>query len=227
MSKGFIEKWLPVLISALVLSVFAVIGSTLVGLSYESTAERIAQNERDALLRQMAAILPPERYDNDLLTDTIEVRAAAELGADSTTIYRARRNDEDVAAVLSPVTTSGYSGDIVLIVGIYADGTVAGVRVITHKETPGLGDKIEEKRHAWILGFAGKAIGKPPLDGWAVQRDGGQFAQFTGATITPRAVVAAVRRTLRYFRTHREHIFARAAVPTPPAPAGPEADPHG
>jgi len=227
MTKAGLHKWLPALISALVLGVFAVIGSALVGLSYEGTAERIAQNERDALLRQMATILPPEQYDNDLLGDTTEILVPAELGHKPTTVYRARKNGQPVAAVLSPVITPGYAGDIVLIVGVYADGSVAGVRVVTHKETPGLGDKIEAKRDPWILGFAGKQIGDPPLPGWGVKRDGGDFDQFTGATITPRTVVAAVRRTLLYVTNHREEIFA--PLETTPAAETPveQAQQHG
>ena len=210
MTDGLLGKWFPELISAVVLSVFAVIGSTLVSLAFQGTEQRIAQNERDALMRQMAAILPPERYDNDLLADTTEVLSPADFGETPTTIYRARKGGENVAAVFSPVTTPGYSGDVVLIVGVYTDGSVAGVRVLNHKETPGLGDKIEVKRHPWILDFAGKWIGNPPDYRWKVKRDGGDFDQFTGATITPRTVVAAVRRTLQYFNNYRQEIFAES-----------------
>jgi len=222
MSEDAVQKWLPALISAAVLGVFAIIGSTLVGLSHEGTVERIAQNERDALLRQMAAVLPQHRYDNDLLKDLIELHAPDALGDTPTKVYRARKNGEDVAAIFSPVTTPGYAGDIVLLVGIYTDGSVAGVRVVTHRETPGLGDKIEVKRHPWITSFAGKSLGNPSEDRWGVKRDGGQFDQFTGATITPRTVVAAVKRTLKYFHVHREQIFARTvrATSTETAQAG-------
>jgi electron transport complex protein RnfG len=222
MPDGTLRKWLPALISGLVLSVFAVIGTTLVGISYQSTAERIAQNERDALLRRMAEILPADRYDNDLLLDTSELLAPAHLGSRPTTVYRARKEGRPVAAVLSPVTASGYAGDIALIVGIYADGTVAGVRVIRHKETPGLGDKIEVERSPWIRGLSGTSIGNPPLARWKVKRDGGDFDQFTGATITPRAVVAAVRRTLLYVNNNRAAVFGKTAE-APPAPDGPAA----
>jgi len=210
MTEDAVRKWLPALISAGVLGVFAVIGSALVGVSYEGTVERIAQNERDALLRQMAAVLPHHLYNNDMLNDHIEVRASGVLSDTPTTVYRARRNGNDVAAIFSPVIASGYAGKIVLLVGVYSDGTISGVRVITHKETPGLGDKIEEKRHPWITGFAGKSLSDPPSDRWAVKRDGGDFDQFTGATITPRSIVAAVKRTLGYFRDNREQIFTPA-----------------
>lgn len=211
MTEDAVRKWLPAFISAAVLGVFAIIGSTLVGVSYQGTVERIAQNERDALLRQMAAVLPHERYDNDLLNDRIEILAPGALGDRPTTVYRARKNGQNVAAIFSPVTTPGYAGEIVLLVGIYEDGSVAGVRVIRHRETPGLGDKIEIKRHPWITGFAGTSLNRPSQDRWAVKRDGGDFDQFTGATITPRTVVAAVKRTLEYFRGHRDQIFTRTA----------------
>lgn len=228
MSEGALEKWFPMLISALVLSAFAVLGSTLVGLAWEGTAEKIEQNERDALLSQMAEILPPQSYSNDLLADTTEIRAPEALGGNLTTVYRARKDGEDVAAVFSPVTTPGYAGDIVLIVGVRADGSVAGVRVIRHKETPGLGDKIEVKRNPWIRGFEGRQLGDPPESHWAVKRDGGDFDQFTGATITPRAVVAAVRRTLVYFRDHQEQVFGYPDQPPPVAgEAGNKASTHG
>lgn len=227
MSNDPLQKWLPAVISALVLGVFAVIGTTLVGLSYEGTVDRIAQNERDALLNQMAAVLPHDKYDNDLLNDRIELHVPDALGDTPTIVYRARKGGENIAAVFSPVTTPGYAGDIVLLVGVYENGSVAGVRVITHKETPGLGDKIEVKRNPWITGFAGKTLGDPPEERWAVKRDGGDFDQFTGATITPRAVVAAVKRTLDYFRAHREQIFAGDALPSETAQLGELVENHG
>jgi electron transport complex protein RnfG len=225
MSDDAVKKWLPAFISAAILGVFAIVGSTLVGLSYQGTVERIAQNERDALLRQMAAVLPHEQYDNELLNDRIEILAPETLGHTPTTVYRARKNGQNVAAIFSPVTTPGYAGDIVLLVGIYHDGSLAGVRVVAHKETPGLGDKIEEKRHPWITGFAGKSLTDPTEERWRVKRDGGHFDQFTGATITPRTVVAAVKRTLEYFRDHREQIFAQATQM--PAADATQASGHG
>ena len=126
-------------------------------------------------------------------------------------VYRAFRNGEPVAALLTPVAPNGYSGEIRLLVGIYADGRVAGVRVLGHKETPGLGDAIEIERSDWITSFAGRSLGNPPLEDWKVKRDGGVFDQFTGATITPRAVVQAVRKTLLYFERHRDELFQKTS----------------
>ncbi|MCB1786533.1 MAG: electron transport complex subunit RsxG [Gammaproteobacteria bacterium] len=198
----------PVIISGLLLGLFGVLGATMVGLSHEVTAERIAHNEREALLTQLHLLVPAGQTDNDMLGDMIEVSAPAQLGAPLTRVYRARRAGEPVAAVLSPVVTQGYNGPIKLIVAIRHDGTLAGVRVLSHHETPGLGDKIEAERSDWILGFDGKSLDAPAAGRWKVQRDGGVFDQFTGATITPRAVVRGVRSSLEYFADHREQLFA-------------------
>lgn len=213
MTEGLLEKWLPALISALVLAGFAAIGSSLVGVSYLGTAERIADNERQALLDQLGEIVPQSRYDNDMLADSITLHGVEELGSGPVTVYRARKEGQDVAAIFSPVVTPGYAGYMSLIVGVYADGTIAGVRVLKHHETPGLGDKIEAQRNPWILGFAGRSIGNPPLERWKVKRDGGEFDQFTGATITPRLVVGAVRRTLQYFLHNQNRLFNAEAAP--------------
>lgn len=211
MSKGRLEKWAPAFISALVLGIFAVIGSTLVGFSYQGTADRIAENERQALLRLLAELVPPDRYDNDMLQDTVTLHGVQSLGGGDITVYRARKGDRDVAAIFSPVLSSGYAGPIALIVGVYEDGSVAGIRVLRQHETPGLGDKIELSRTRWILGFDGKSLVNPSPNRWKVKRDGGDFDQFTGATITPRLVVDSVKRTLEYFRQHKQQLFANQA----------------
>jgi electron transport complex protein RnfG len=202
---------LPIVMSGLLLGLFGVIGASLVGLSHEGTAERIARNEREALLQQLRVLVPADQVDNDMLTDVIEVSDPALLGTAATRVYRGRRQGQPVATVLSPVVTQGYSGPIRLIVAIHADGTLAGTRVLTHRETPGLGDKIEAERSDWILGFAGRSLGKPPTSGWKVKRDGGVFDQFTGATITPRAVVRGVRSALEYYAAHRDELYVRQA----------------
>ena len=211
MSKHPLGKWFPALISAAVLAVFAVIGSALVGYSYQGTAERIEENERQALLDLLGQIVPQARYNNDMLSDTIKLQGVAELGGQPVTVYRARRNGEDVAAIFSPVVTPGYAGKMSLIVGVYSDGKVAGVRVLTHHETPGLGDKLEIERSNWITGFDGRSIGNPPLERWSVKRDGGEFDQFTGATITPRQATGAVKRTLLYFAHNQNRLFQAKA----------------
>jgi electron transport complex protein RnfG len=197
----------PVLISGVLLGLFGVIGAGLVGLSHEATAERIARNEREALLRQLQALLPADQTDNDILNDFIDISVPDLAGTATTRVYRGRRNGQPVAAVLSPVVTQGYSGPIQLIVAVRRDGTLAGVRVLKHRETPGLGDKIEIERSDWVLGFAGRSLTDPLPGRWKVRRDGGDFDQFTGATVTPRAVVRGVRGTLEYFAQHADRLF--------------------
>jgi Na+-translocating ferredoxin:NAD+ oxidoreductase subunit G len=130
-------------------------------------------------------------------------------------VYRARRNGETIAIVIAPVAPDGYSGSIRLLVGIDREGRVLGVRVTAHKETPGLGDAIDKRKSPWILGFDGKSLQDPPAARWAVRKDGGDFDEFTGATITPRAVVGAVAGALVYFERHRDELLARAATITP------------
>ena len=128
------------------------------------------------------------------------------------TIYIARQQDIPVGAVLTVVAPDGYNGPIKLLVGILHQGTLAGARVIAHRETPGLGDKIDIIRDPWIRTFEGRSIGNPPSKQWAVIRDGGVFDQFTGATVTPRAVVGAIHRSLLYFTEHREELFVKAPM---------------
>ena len=184
-------------------------GTLLVALTYEGTREQIASNEREALLRKLNELVPQERYDNDIFEDTQQVTNGHLLGTpDPVTVYRARRAGEPVALVIAPVAPDGYSGSIRLLVGINFDGSLSGVRVLAHRETPGLGDRIEADRDDWILGFAGKSLDNPPVGAWHVRRDGGVFDQFTGATITPRAVVKAVRNSLLYYRDNRDALFA-------------------
>ena len=198
---------LSVLMSGLVLGLFGVLGAALVGISHEGTAERIAENERAALQAKLEALVPAADVDNDMLEDVIRVEAPDKLGAPVTRVYRARREGQPVAAVLSPVVTQGYSGPIQLVVAIGADCRVGGVRVLSHRETPGLGDKIELERDDWILDFTGRALGNPPSSAWKVRRDNGIFDQFTGATVTPRAVVRGVKWALEYFAAHSAKLF--------------------
>ncbi|VAW72658.1 Electron transport complex protein RnfG [hydrothermal vent metagenome] len=198
----------PILVSALFLFLFAVVGSGLVAFTHENTAERIVENQRRALLKSLNELVPADRYDNDIFTDILYVRNKALLGTDKPVpVYRARMKGWPVAAVLAPVAPDGYNGNIRLLVAINLDGTLAGVRVVQHRETPGLGDAIETSSSDWILGFKGKSLKNPDKNGWKVKRDGGNFDQFTGATITPRAVVKAVYNALLYYRIHSHELF--------------------
>lgn len=200
----------PILIAAVLLSLFSVAGAGLVAVTHVATADRIAQNERQALLDRLTVLVPPGRVTNDMAADTLEVSDRERLGAGRTTVYRARAGDAPVALILTAVVPDGYAGPINLLVAVLADGSLGGVRVISHKETPGLGDKIEESRTDWIHGFSGKSLGNPAPAGWKVKRDGGEFDQFTGATVTPRAIVKAVKNTLLYVKEKGNALYAPA-----------------
>ena len=197
--------------AALILAGFSVVGAGLVAVTYTSTKDIIAAAQQAALEASLNQLVPADRYDNRVVEDVIKVVAPEWLGTDQpVTIYRARKNGQPVALFATPYAPDGYSGPIQLLIGVYADGTLAGVRVLAHKETPGLGDGIDEKRSPWILAFAGKSLENPLLERWKVKKDGGAFDQFTGATITPRAIVKATRTFLEYVKTHREALFAKA-----------------
>lgn len=201
-------------ISALLLGLFAIMGTAMVALIHDATAERIAANHRAFLLKSLHILVPPEQHDNDLFTDVITVTNKELLGSNKPVrVYRARRNENPVAAIINAIAPDGYSGSIELLVAIRYDGTLAGVRVVKHKETPGLGDGIEARRSDWILGFDNRSLTEPEKKGWAVKRDGGIFDQFTGATISPRAIVNAVYRSLLYFDTHRDDLFDKPSLP--------------
>jgi Na+-translocating ferredoxin:NAD+ oxidoreductase subunit G len=203
-------RYRPILLSALFLFLFAVIGSGLVALTFDVTAERIVENQRRALLRSLNELVPQDRYDNDIYTDLVTVPSGDLPGITGpVTVYRARKEGWPVAAVMVVTSAEGYSGSIRLLVAINMDGTLTGVRVIEHRETPGLGDAIERAKSDWILAFNGKSLADPVREKWNVKRDGGVFDQFTGATITPRAVVKAVRDALIYFTANRQALFEK------------------
>jgi electron transport complex protein RnfG len=196
--------------AGLLLGLFAVVGTGIVTVTEHLTWEKIAANERAALRRGIESVLPSTLYNNPILEDTIQIADPILLGTkDPMPAYRARRNGQPVAVILTPLAPDGYNGAIKLLVGIRYDGNLTGVRVISHKETPGLGDGIEEGKSDWILDFRDRSLDNPVESKWKVRRDGGVFDQFTGATITPRAIVKAVRNSLEYFKHHRDALFAQ------------------
>jgi electron transport complex protein RnfG len=195
----------------LMLAVFAIVATSLVSFTEINTREKIKENERQALLSALNELVDATRYDNDILLDSLALPAVAELSTkEFTQVYRARKGSTPVAAVFTSIAPNGYNGKIKLLVGVYYDGSLAGVRVIRHKETPGLGDKIDLKKADWILAFNGLTLHNPVESKWNVKKDGGDFDQFTGATITPRAVVSAVKNALVYFKQHRDELFEEA-----------------
>ena len=193
--------------SAATLGLVAIIGTSLLTGVDRLTATRIAEQERRVILRQLGEIVPTD-YDNTLLEDRISFRDEYHFPQDQKVLaYRARRQGVPLAVVLRFKAVNGYNGDIALLAGINRDGSLRGVRVVSHRETPGLGDAIETEKSSWIGQFVGKSLDDPSRDRWTVRRDGGEFDQFTGATITPRAIVEAVRDALRYFEAHRDYLF--------------------
>ncbi len=214
-----------VITTAVLLMLFAATGAALVGLTYDNTVDIIQRNHQLTLLRQLNTLVPVEKYDNNLLMDTLSVAADPLLGTTApSVVYRARKQGKPVAVVLAPSASGGYNGSIDLLVGIYADGTLAGVRVVRHRETPGLGDAVEAERSDWITKFSGQSLASLTAKQWQVKRDGGSFDQFTGATITPRAVVKAVHAALVYFSQHRDTLFAQKS---PPVTSPGNTDNHG
>lgn len=190
----------------------AVILAALLAWLSDSTRDRIYRNEQAWIQQRLHALVPPRSHDNDLLADRIEVTAPEILGiAGPITIYRARQAHQPVAAILRTVAPDGYQGPIELLVAIAYDGKLIGVQVIRHRETPGLGDAFESRDRGWLDRFRGRSLADPPQQRWSVRPDGGDFDAFTGATITPRAIVKATRRALEYYQSNRERIFATEA----------------
>jgi electron transport complex protein RnfG len=177
--------------------------------TYLLTRDRIAVEKRKAEEKALLEIIPRDRHDNSMLDETIAVGPHSEgLGlGEEKRIYIARRDGEVVAVIIPATAPDGYTGEIDLVVGVNVDGTIAGVRALSHRETPGLGDKVDLRKSDWVLGFEGRSLDNPTLAGWAVKKDKGVFDQFTGATITPRAVVGATLRVLQFAEENRDILF--------------------
>jgi electron transport complex protein RnfG len=193
---------------AITLAVIAAILTVLLAGIAHVTRGRIARNEQAWIQQRLDALIAPASHDNDLLADTIAVTAPDLLGtAQPVRIYRARRGATPVAAVIRSIAPDGYRGPIELLVAISRDGHLIGVQVIRHNETPGLGDQFESRDVHWLERFRGRSLTDPPPQRWTVRRDGGDFDAFTGATITPRAIIKAVRGALEYYQRNASRIF--------------------
>ena len=186
----------------LLLGVFALLASGALAWAASATGAAIAAAEAKDLRDSLAEVLPKGFADNDLLNDTLVI----ERDGKPLTVYRVRRQGVVKGAVFK-VAERGYAADIQVLMAVDASGQTLGVRVIKHAETPGLGDKIEAAKSNWIRAFDGQSIGRPPLEKWGVKKDGGVFDQFAGATITPRAVVKAVKGGLAFYAEHRKEIL--------------------
>jgi electron transport complex protein RnfG len=187
----------------------AAVCTALVAFTHRVTAPRIAANEQAFLERSLEPVLEGIEYQGPLSESTIVIPPPHELPGNSpVSIYRVFAGGQPAAALFVVTPRDGYAGPIRLLVGVAEDGRVSGVRVLSHRETAGLGDQIEESKSDWILQFTGLSLGEPPVARWAIRSDGGAFDQMTGASITSRAVVKAVRETLLYFSENRERVFA-------------------
>jgi electron transport complex protein RnfG len=199
-----------------VLAAAAIAAVGLVAVVYDLARPRIEAAQRAQRMAQFAALLGGTAYDNDPLADTVMLRDPELLGSDEPlAAYRVRRGGATVAVLVNAVAP-GYGGPIRLLIAVDAGGRLLGVRVLEHRETPGLGDLIEERRSGWIHGFSGRSLDDPPRARWQVRKDGGDFDQFTGATITPRVIVRAVRAALEYVERHRTELFGGPAAATAP-----------
>jgi electron transport complex protein RnfG len=191
--------------NSLLLAIFALVTALILAATYNSTADRIAAAERLNAQKALLQIVPLSRHNNDLLTDisAIDESHWQALGLkNGGDIHLAKQDGQTVAIIIPAIAPDGYSGDIKMIIGVNVDGSIAGVRILSHTETPGLGDKIDLKKSDWITSFDGKSLTNPVESNWAVVKDGGEFDQLTGATITPRAVINQIKRALQFARSY-------------------------
>jgi len=190
------------------LATIAAICTALVAATYQMTAERIAANEKELLEQSLQPALGGISFDGNVSESRIVLQPPHELpGNEPAIIYRVFAEEQPVAALIAVTARDGFSGPIRILVGVEFDGRVSGVRILQHRETPGLGDKIESARSDWVFQFDKRSIGDPVTTQWAIKGDGGDFDQLTGASVTPRAIIKAIRDTLLYFDAHRDEIF--------------------
>jgi len=201
-----------VLRSGATLAVIAAICTALVAATHQLTAGRIADNRRTLLEQSLQPALSGITYDGGISDSRLVIAPPHDLpGSDAAVIYRVYAGGSPVAALIAVTARDGFSGPIRVLIGVDFDGVVTGIRILQHRETPGLGDKIVSTRSDWVHQFEGRSLLDPVTTGWAIEHDGGDFDQLTGASVTPRAVINAIRDTLIYFDAHRDEIFAAPA----------------
>jgi electron transport complex protein RnfG len=196
--------------NGLLLFTFAIITAGILAFTHEETKDEIKASQDAAAKKALLEIIPQSRFDNDLLLDTLTIPKSAHglLGALSDeVIYVARKENKIIAVIVPAIAPDGYNGDIKMIASVNTDGSIAGVRVLTHKETPGLGDKIDIKKSQWVNSFIGRSLNNPTENRWKVKKNGGDFDQFTGATITPRAVVTRIYKILQFVESNETLLF--------------------
>ena len=200
--------------TAIILFVFVIVFTGILSGAYLWTKPALEASAAEEKMKLINEVLPRGIYDNELLKDTVALPASSLLGTDEPTLaYRAKKGTQPVAIVLEAIASDGYSGKIRLILAVNFNGSIAGVRVTQHKETPGLGDYIEPKKdknkeRPWITQFNGHAYATTTDREWRVKKDGGQFDFMAGATVTPRAVIKAVRKATKYVAENQEALYA-------------------
>jgi electron transport complex protein RnfG len=199
----------PIWKSGITLAVIAAICTALIALTWQLTAERIEGNRKAYLEQSLQPALAGLFFDSGVTESMLTIPPPHDLpGSDTAIVYRVYAGDAPVAALFAVTARDGYSGPIRLLIGIAMDGSITGVSVIEHRETPGLGDRIEATKSDWVLQFDGQSLVNPDATRWAIRRDGGDFDQLTGASVTPRAIIKAIKQTLSYFDANREALFA-------------------
>jgi electron transport complex protein RnfG len=189
------------------LLVIMLVGSLLLSRAYEAASERIADNKRQLILNEIRAVFPLQ-YDNELLDDVIELTDENLLKTRyPVSIYRARLQGENVGVILRPLVTGGYNDLIRLAIGISVNGEITGVHVVEHHETPGLGAAIDQAETDWLMAFTGRSLQNSIEEAWNIRAEGGEFDAFSGASITPRAVVGAVQRGLKFYDIYADRLY--------------------
>lgn len=193
----------------IILAVLAAICTSLVAITYKVTAPRILANEQAFLEQSLKPVLGGIEYKDQLRRSVLVLPAPHGLpGNEPATIYRVYADEQPAAALFIVSARDGFTGPIKLLIGVRIDGSITSVRVLEHRETPGLGDLIESSKSDWLLQFDSTSLAGPDRESWLVRRDGGAFDQLTGASITPRSVIKAIKETLLYFETNSASIFS-------------------
>ena len=205
----FKDSFKKVSITASAMIIFSLVASAALSVSYFLTKTPIEESDARAKRMFLNQVVPSNLYDNNLVEDTISVEPNPLIGnKKNIDIYRAKKNNQVIAVIIETIAPDGYSGEIKTLVGVDQKDKILGVRVITHKETPGLGDYIEVDKSHWIKNFNLKSLDKMGEKEWAVKKDGGDFDYVSGATITSRAVIKSTYKSLLYVKENKKRLFA-------------------
>ncbi|CAM8373577.1 RnfG Predicted NADH,ubiquinone oxidoreductase, subunit RnfG [Candidatus Methylopumilus universalis] len=205
----FKDSFKKVSITASAMIIFSLVASAALSVSYFLTKTPIEESDARAKRMFLNQVVPSNLYDNNLVEDTISVEPNPLIGnKKNIDIYRAKKNNQVIAVIIETIAPDGYSGEIKTLVGVDQKDKILGVRVITHKETPGLGDYIEVDKSHWIKNFNLKSLDEMGEKEWAVKKDGGDFDYVSGATITSRAVIKSTYKSLLYVKENKKRLFA-------------------